>query len=239
MISPRLFGLVLASVALTAVKGCFALSPQANINRTAVFMLIFLVVHMLGNLSAFAGADAFNTYGHMLNQNPALKFIEYYLLLVAVLHVLVGTYLTFKKKNMTINKGFFLFTGFVLLAFICSHLYTFKFGPDYRTKEGVRDLFKLEQEVFSDPKQVAWYVVPLSRRALLVAATHPHPSSSCRSRPLSLSLRAHLWPAAGMCCRAACYRGTSGVAGKLRSGGWIFSRRTRRRARLVGQLGTS
>jgi len=159
MISPRLFGLVLASVALTAVKGCFALSPQANINRTAVFMLIFLVVHMLGNLSAFAGADAFNTYGHMLNQNPALKFIEYYLLLVAVLHVLVGTYLTFKKNKFTINKGFFIFTGFLLLGFIVTHLMTFKFGTDYRTKEGVRDLFKLEQEVFSDPKQVAWYVL--------------------------------------------------------------------------------
>ena len=143
-------------------------------------MLIFLVVHMLGNLSAFAGADAFNTYGHMLNQNPALKFIEYYLLLVAVLHVLVGTYLTFKKNKFTINKGFFIFTGFLLLGFIVTHLMTFKFGTDYRTKEGVRDLFKLEQEVFSDPKQVAWYVVPLSLR--------PAARSLCGHSPAPLLL---------------------------------------------------
>lgn len=103
----------------------------------------------------------------MLNRNPALKFIEYYLLLVSVVHVVIGTYLSIKKGKISLNKGFFMFTGFVVLAFIVTHLQTFKFGPDYRIKvpgvaDEVRDLFRLEEEVFSNLNIVAWYVFATS-----------------------------------------------------------------------------
>ena len=49
-----------------------------------------------------------------------------------------------------------------MLAFVVLHLYTFKFGPNYRTSASdgsdMRDLYRLEAEVFADPKLVAWYV---------------------------------------------------------------------------------
>jgi hypothetical protein len=34
------------------------------LNRSSLFMLAFLVVHMIGNLSVFFGPNVFNAYGH-------------------------------------------------------------------------------------------------------------------------------------------------------------------------------
>ena len=51
--------------------------------------------------------DVLCRYGHMLNINPALKFVEFYLLAAAVIHAVVATYLTFKYgkwKSMATNK---------------------------------------------------------------------------------------------------------------------------------------
>ena len=161
--SLEVFVRVVAAVATGSLRSALDFAePRKNINRTAAFMLVFLVVHMLGNLTLFISPEAFNTYGDLLNKNPALKFIEYYLLAMAVMHAAVGLYLTWLGKKMTASKGFFLFTGLVVLAFIVLHLFTFKFGPNYRISASdgsdMRDLYKLESEVFADPKLVAWYV---------------------------------------------------------------------------------
>ena len=67
---------------------------------TGVILIGFVVVHMLGNLTIFISADAFNSYGHMLNKNPALKIVEYYLLAMAITHIAVGFYLTWKDKKL-------------------------------------------------------------------------------------------------------------------------------------------
>jgi succinate dehydrogenase / fumarate reductase cytochrome b subunit len=54
--------------------------------------------------------------------------------------------------------------GALILAFVVSHLATFKFGTVYQTTvDGVamRDLFRLMIEVFQQPGYVAWYIVCL------------------------------------------------------------------------------
>ena len=42
-------------------------------------------------------------------------------------------------------------TGTISLLFVVTHLSTFKFGPYYETAEGMRDLYRLQLEVFSSP----------------------------------------------------------------------------------------
>ena len=47
------------------------------LHRSAVFLIVFLVVHMLGNLTFLIGDDAFNAYGHKLEVfRPGTTMIE-------------------------------------------------------------------------------------------------------------------------------------------------------------------
>jgi L-lactate dehydrogenase (cytochrome) len=162
------FFALLWSIVMAVVKTIFVPNTRDALNRTAIFLIIFLVVHMLGNLAVFISADAFNSYGYLLNKNPLLKVVEYYLLAAVVIHAVAGTYVTIKfKKYAKSNTNKLALTGIVITAFIGLHLWTFKYGKDYQTKGAaggplagieMRDLYKLEMEVFSDPKQVVWYV---------------------------------------------------------------------------------
>jgi len=164
---------LLVQMFIRMVQTVFVVNPSQSINRSAVMLLIFSVVHMLGNLSFFGGAESFNMYGYLLNINPALKAVEAYLLITFVLHAIMGTYLTWKLKRLhsptaikggpagIMKSGQLALTGIVLLVFIVLHLKNFKFGPEYAFKSEsgteMRDLYKLELEFFRDWKQVAWY----------------------------------------------------------------------------------
>ena len=60
-----------------------------------------------------------------------------------------------------------IFSGLWLLLFIVIHVRTFKYGPEYEGAGGVRDLYRLEMENFSNPLVVAFYVV-----SMLVVGSH-------------------------------------------------------------------
>ena len=53
-------------------------------------------------------------------------------------------------------------TGAITLMFVVTHLATFKFGTSYETPEGIRDLYRLQLQVFSHPGYVAFYVVAMT-----------------------------------------------------------------------------
>jgi succinate dehydrogenase/fumarate reductase cytochrome b subunit len=111
-------------------------------------LLTFVVVHVLGNLSFFAGPAAFNGYAAKLH-NPLTTIIEIYLLLAAALHLGAGVYLTWRfklpqtqttptptpAKVADILK--LALTGGVVLVFLVAHLSHFRFGPDYRLSRRV------------------------------------------------------------------------------------------------------
>jgi hypothetical protein len=52
---------VIYGIAVATVKTIFALDQSVSIHRTAIFLMTFLLIHMLGNLWVFSGPDAFNT----------------------------------------------------------------------------------------------------------------------------------------------------------------------------------
>jgi succinate dehydrogenase / fumarate reductase cytochrome b subunit len=158
--------------------------PQAT-NRTAVFLLFFLIIHCAGNLLVFLGADAFNAYGHVLHVNPVLFLIESYLLLATVFHACGGLWLTWKKRKFiargstatVLDNAKMALSSVLVLAFLVVHLVQFRFGAwyDYAStmditvlsEAGVetvpkgtamRDIFKHEKEVFADPLNVWGYV---------------------------------------------------------------------------------
>src|SRR5215208_157675 len=55
---------------------------------TGLFLLIFLVAHLAGNLLFIAGPDAFNEYSHRLVSNPLVYVAELGLLAIFGLHII-------------------------------------------------------------------------------------------------------------------------------------------------------
>jgi len=180
---------VLKGVGLATIKTIFAFEAINSINRTAVFLMTFLLIHCAGNLLIFVGADAFNVYGHLLHVNPLLKVIELYLLLATVIHAGAGMYLTYKKRRFLVKGSSVTVVGnlklalssLVVLAFLVIHLRQFKYGAFYEylstmdvtllTESGIetvpkgtpmRDLHKLEKEVFASPLNVWGYVFAIT-----------------------------------------------------------------------------
>lgn len=148
---------------------------------TGLSLLVFLIAHLAGNLLFIAGPDAFNEYSHKLISNPLVYVAELGLVAVFVLHIiktvgLVGRSYSArpdgyvkrrwaKSKNSNSRKSFssstMIVTGTLLLFFVVTHLVTFKFGPYYETREGIRDLYQLQLAVFSSPAYVAFYIVAM------------------------------------------------------------------------------
>jgi succinate dehydrogenase / fumarate reductase, cytochrome b subunit len=147
------------------------------IGLTGLGLFVYLITHLGGNAIIFAGPEAFNAYAHMLMSNPAIVVIEIGLLLLFLIHIYkaVANYVQNRaarpdgyavKVNAghTSRKGFastsMIVTGIVTALFVIIHVKQFRFGTYYLvTDSDVRDLFRTEIEVFSNPFWVAFYVV--------------------------------------------------------------------------------
>jgi succinate dehydrogenase / fumarate reductase cytochrome b subunit len=148
---------------------------------TGLSLVVFLIAHLAGNLLFIAGPDAFNDYGHKLISNPLVYVAEFGLLAVFVLHIfktvgmLAGSYSArpqgyakkkwAKSKNdrsrKSVSSSTMILTGTITLLFVVTHLVTFKFGAYYETPAGIRDLYRLQMAVFSNPGYVAFYIVAM------------------------------------------------------------------------------
>lgn len=148
---------------------------------TGLFLLVFLIAHLAGNLLFIAGPDAFNEYSHKLISNPLIYAAELGLLAVFLLHIfktvgmIAGSYAArperyakkkwAKTKNdrsrKSVSSSTMIVTGTITLLFVVTHLATFKFGAYYETPDGIRDLYRLQLAVFSNPGYVAFYIVAM------------------------------------------------------------------------------
>src|SRR3989442_7171308 len=145
---------------------------------TGLGLLVFLILHLSGNLLFVVGPAAFNEYSHRLVSNPLIYVIEAGLLAVFLLHVYktINLYLGSRearpmryvrkegaggpsRKNAASSS--MILTGLITLVFVVLHLRTFKFGAWYLTEGGVRDLYRLQLEVFSSPGYVVFYMISM------------------------------------------------------------------------------
>jgi len=148
---------------------------------TGLALAIFLIGHLAGNLLFLVGPDAFNHYGHTLTSNPLVYVAEAGLIAVFLLHIVktVAGVLAnraarperyakrawAKTKNSVSRKSWssttMIVTGTITLLFVVTHLMTFKFGTVYTTAEGIRDIYRLQVEIFSSPVYVTFYLVAM------------------------------------------------------------------------------
>jgi len=169
---------------------------------TGLSLIVFLIAHLAGNLLFIAGKDAFNEYSHKLISNPLVYVAEFGLLAVFVLHIfktvamVAGSYAArphgyakrkwAKTKNdrsrKSVSSSTMILTGTITLLFVVTHLITFKFGTYYETPEGIRDLYRLQLAVFSNPYYVAFYIV-----AMIVILFHLWHGASSAMQSLGLN----------------------------------------------------
>ena len=84
------------------------------------------------------------------------------------MHVVTALAASWRKKTAIVKapqaRGALFFSSVVICAFIAIHVNTFRFGPgvkDGYSQGNVRDLAKLQREVFSDPTQLLFYLFSL------------------------------------------------------------------------------
>jgi len=113
-------------------------TDRIGLTRSAILLILFIVIHAVGNLHVFAGPDDFNGYGYFYVRLywtgfglPA-NIVEEYILLSALLHVTAGLAKTWNRigvkgsiRDGNLNLGI---TGVILLIFMTIHLFQFRFG---------------------------------------------------------------------------------------------------------------
>lgn len=145
---------------------------------TGLFLCLFLVIHLAGNLLLFAGAEAYNEYAHKLHEMWAFLLLSQILLYAAfAAHIYLAFVTTAenraarareyamkqsKKEPGTLigaisAENTMFITGSIILLYLILHLADFKFGltgggegPDSYAK--------------------AWYLMSQTWRAIVYAA---------------------------------------------------------------------
>ena len=146
------------------------------IGLTGLLLFAYLLLHLVGNLMVFAGADTFNHYAHALAGNPLVVPAEIALLLLFLLHIF-KTVAMWTANQRARNVGYekkswaghtsrkslasttMIWSGLFTLIFVVVHVAHIKFGAWYDIGDPpIRDLFRTEVEVFSNPFWVAVYL---------------------------------------------------------------------------------
>ncbi|MFO7784557.1 MAG: succinate dehydrogenase cytochrome b subunit [Thermodesulfobacteriota bacterium] len=144
---------------------------------TGLSFLLFLAVHLGGNLTLFGGAGLFNSYAdHLHSLGPLVSAAELGLLFLALLHIITGVTLFVENLRArpqryrvnrnaggrTVGSATMPYTGALILAFVVLHLIQFHFADRSDTT-----LYRIVSDAFSSPFIVILYIF-----AMITVAFH-------------------------------------------------------------------
>lgn len=184
----------MSSTATSSKPSCTSCCPllSSSIGRkwivavTGVLLVLFVIGHLLGNLSIFLGPDAINAYGQFLhNLGEILWVIRIVLLTAVILHIVCTILLWHENRRATplkyavasnlqttIYARSMRLSGLVVLAFIIFHLAEFTwqwFTPEYKTwidPQGRHDVYRMVIAGFSNPFVSGFYVIAIALLAM-------------------------------------------------------------------------
>ncbi len=135
---------------------------------TGLLMVLFVIMHLLGNLSIFAGPNGINAYAEKLRAlGPLMWAFRAVMLAAVVLHVVFAIQVTLensaakpikyavqKHVKSTFSSRTMIWTGLVLLGFILYHLlqFTFHVTPDVQTGQDAAGRFDVFSMVLTSLK---------------------------------------------------------------------------------------
>lgn len=179
---------------------------------TGLGFVLFLAIHLIGNLTLYAGKDTFLSYvAHLHALDPIIRVAEIGLLLFALIHVATGLTLVWRnwksrpvryqvKKNAggrTIGSMTMPYTGLLILGFVAVHLGDFHF-IDHDRQDAV---FQAMTNAFASAPHAVFYTLAVLAAALHVShgfwslfqtlgANHPNYMPAIRGLGLAFSLLA-------------------------------------------------
>ena len=152
-----------------------SIGKKVLMSLTGLFLITFLVEHLIGNLLLFANDSGkiYETYGEFLVSNPVIRFIEIFLFLGMAGHAILGVILWIKnrmtrpvkyksfrlKDNATLASRTTIWTGSVIGIFLYIHLKSF-FIPSRFAPVKISN-YELVMQAFSNPWYDVFYVVAL------------------------------------------------------------------------------
>lgn len=139
---------------------------------TGIVLILFLIIHLIGNLTLFGGPEAFNGYVETLDiVKPIIRVIEVFLALVFILHIFNGVKLWFENKkaksidnkisarreNTTFSARTTILTGSIIFIFLVLHLATFWYAFNFtgQPHEYASGYYQIVVEWF----QLPWYSI--------------------------------------------------------------------------------
>jgi succinate dehydrogenase / fumarate reductase, cytochrome b subunit len=151
---------------------------------TGVLLVLFVIAHLLGNLTIFAGPDWINGYAvHLRDFGPLLWIARIGLLLAVGLHIYFSMlvwkenaaakpqkYAVFAPMKTSIFARTMRLTGLFVLAFVIFHLAQFTLlivDPNYSTfhtrlnGNEVHDVYRMVVVGFSQPIVSVFYILAL------------------------------------------------------------------------------
>ncbi|TVR75887.1 MAG: succinate dehydrogenase [Saprospirales bacterium] len=169
-----------------------SLGKKLIMSLTGLFLIIFLAVHLAGNLQLLAGDDgeAFNVYAHFMTTNGLITFLSYGLYFFILLHIVQGIlislsnrgarkvkYAVSNRKSNSFASRQMMLLGLLVFFFLAVHMgdfwYKMKFtdelsmvtysGYDY----AVKDLYARVDAAFNE-----WWIVAIYMLGLLALAFH-------------------------------------------------------------------
>ncbi len=154
-----------------------SLGRELIMTATGASLLLFVVAHMLGNMKVFQGPDPLNSYAAFLIGHPLLWVARLGLLVIFVVHVYLGIWLSrrnrasrpkrygrFRTQRANALTRHLLISGLVILAFVAYHLLHFTLGVidpgngHLVDAEGRRDVYSMVVLGFSNPWIAGSYV---------------------------------------------------------------------------------
>lgn len=182
--------------------GVFSTSVGTKIliGLTGILLILYLLIHIAGNLVVFLGPSAFNTYAFTLESNPLLPLVELVLLSWFVVHIYktVRMFLgnqtarpvAYKQKKpaggasrKTFASSTMIVSGLWLLVFLLVHVRAFHdgWGNQHEWPAGGRDLYRQEMETFANPMTTGFYII-----SMLVVGSHLWHGVSSASQSLGV-----------------------------------------------------
>ena len=175
---------------------------------TGLFLCLFLVGHLLGNLQLFIsgeeGALKFNEYAHFMTTNPLIKILSYLTYASVLFHMIDGFVLTMQNRaarpvKYVVEKGSansswasrnMALLGTILLVFIVTHMQNFWYQMHFGGVESVNGLKDLHSVVlaFFNPEINSMAAVATALYVAAMAAMAFHLNHGFQSAFQSLGL---------------------------------------------------
>ncbi len=150
------------------------IGKKVVMSLTGLFLIIFLIVHLIGNLQLLAGdgGKAFNNYAAFMTSNPIIKTVSYGLYTGILLHAFLGLAIAMKNRQakgrkytggqrakVTWASKNMALLGILILAFILIHMGDFWWAM--HNTEGL-NLYDKVASSFSNPIIVGGYVLGMA-----------------------------------------------------------------------------